>query len=319
MDFRQLQYVLAIAREGTIVQAAKSLYLSQPSLTKFLQNLEGEIGVPLFYRAGKQYRLTYAGERYVATAEKILGLKSQLDRELLEIVQQNVGMLRTAFPLVRGMYILPRVLPRFHKQYPNVKVQVQEVSSKLLEGLLLQGDIDLAFFSHPIENGGIGFEPIITEEYVLILSPEHPLAGEGRPREGCRYPWIDIRRFEKEDFIILEGGQRSKAIAEGIFRMYGMTPNVVLTLRNLSTVIQMVNAGYGYSFVLESHALNTPLEQRPLCFSIGEPCITLSTVAAFRQGGYHPQYEKDFIQMVKEFYWGGETAPRPMCGLGSPQ
>ncbi len=58
MDFRQLQYVLAIAREGTILQAAKVLYISQPSLTKFLQGLEKEIGVPLFYRAGKRYRLT---------------------------------------------------------------------------------------------------------------------------------------------------------------------------------------------------------------------------------------------------------------------
>ena len=61
MDFRDLNYVIALARYGTIVTAAKSLYISQPSLTKFLHNLEHDVGVPLFNRVGKQYQLTYAG------------------------------------------------------------------------------------------------------------------------------------------------------------------------------------------------------------------------------------------------------------------
>ena len=153
-----------------------------------------------------------------------------------------------------------------------------------------------------MENPGIAFEPIKEEEFVLILSPKHPLAKEGVVRKGCKYPWLDVRRFKNEDFIGLEGSQRSKDIAESIFSDYGMKPNVLLTLRNLSTLVQLVAAGYGFSFVLESHVRNTPEQQRPLCFSIGEPCITFTTVAAFRKGSYHPQYERDFIQMVKELY-----------------
>ena len=302
MDFRQLQYVLAIAREGTILQAAKALYISQPSLTKFLQGLEKEIGVPLFYRAGKRYRLTYAGERYVSTARRIMDLKTQLDRELLGIIRKDVGVLRVGFPLVRGSYILPYVLPRFHKSYPNIRVQVQEVDSKLLEPLLLQGDIDLAFFSHAGSDPAIEYTPIALEEYVLIISPRHPLAGEGIRREGCRYPWLDLRRFAGEDFVMLEGSQNSREIMEGVFHSYSISPNIALTLRNLSTLMQMVKAGYGFSFVLETHVLQTPLEQRPLCFSMGESSITMTSVAASRRGVYYPHYKKDFVDMVQEFY-----------------
>ena len=175
MDFRDLNYVIALARYGTIVTAAKSLYISQPSLTKFLQNLEHDVGVPLFNRVGKQYQLTYAGKRYVEKAERILDLKRQLDREMAEIAREDQGLLRVAFPLVRGSYILPNVLPAFHQLHPHVRVEVQEMDSSRLQSMLLQGDIDLAIFSQREIDSRLHYEPIAEEEYVLILPPGHPL------------------------------------------------------------------------------------------------------------------------------------------------
>ncbi len=109
---------------------------------------------------------------------------------------------------------------------------------------------------------------------------------------------------------MLEGSQNSREIMEGVFHSYGIHPNVALTLRNLSTLMQMVTAGYGFSFVLETHVLNTPKEQRPCFFSMGESSITMTTIAACRKGAYHPHYERAFVELVKEFY---RTAlgPRP--------
>ena len=75
MDFRDLSYVLAIAKTQNITKAADSLYVTQPTLTKFLQNLEKEMGQKLFRKLGNRFVLTYAGERYVAKATEILNLK----------------------------------------------------------------------------------------------------------------------------------------------------------------------------------------------------------------------------------------------------
>ena len=83
MDFRDLSYVLAIAKTQNITKAADSLYVTQPTLTKFLQNLEKEMGQKLFRKLGNRFVLTYAGERYVAKATEILNLKLILGQILI--------------------------------------------------------------------------------------------------------------------------------------------------------------------------------------------------------------------------------------------
>ena len=98
MDFRELSYITAIAKYQNITKAAESLYISQPTLSKFLKALEEDIGLKLFRRLGNRYVLTHAGECYLQKAEQILQLKNELDLELADIMKRDVGVLRVAFP-----------------------------------------------------------------------------------------------------------------------------------------------------------------------------------------------------------------------------
>ena len=91
MDFRELSYVLAIAKYQNITKAADALYITQPTLTKFLQSLESQMGQKLFRKLGRRFVLTYAGERYVARATEILNLKKELDQEMNDIIKNNHG------------------------------------------------------------------------------------------------------------------------------------------------------------------------------------------------------------------------------------
>ena len=102
MDFKDLSYVIAIAKTQNITKAADMLYVTQPTLTKFLQNLEREMGQKLFKKLGNRFVLTYAGERYVAKATEILNLKKELDQEMGDIIRQNAGLLKIAFPTMRA-------------------------------------------------------------------------------------------------------------------------------------------------------------------------------------------------------------------------
>ncbi|MFQ9649027.1 MAG: LysR family transcriptional regulator [Enterocloster sp.] len=88
MDFRELNYVLAIEKYHNITKAAESLYVSQPTLSKFLANLEHDLGQKLFRKLGNKYILTFAGQKYVDTAREILLLKSNLDIELADILKK---------------------------------------------------------------------------------------------------------------------------------------------------------------------------------------------------------------------------------------
>ena len=105
MDFREMTYVIAIARHQSVSKAANELYVSQPTLSKFVQNLEKELGQPLFKRLGKKFVLTYAGERYVEYAKNILNAKKELDNELSDIMKYDIGELADRLPLYpRGLH-----------------------------------------------------------------------------------------------------------------------------------------------------------------------------------------------------------------------
>ncbi len=301
MDFRELNYVTAIAKYQSITKAAQSLFITQPTLTKFLQDIDMEYGQPLFRKLGNKFFLTYAGQIYIETASQILELKKQLDNELDDIIKRDVGVLKIAFPNVRGTYILPKVLPAFREMYPNVNLTVWDQDSMTLENMMVRGEVDLSFFNLPIESKDISFESINDEEFVLILSPEHPLAGEGVAREGCKYPWIDLRRFKNDSFILQNNNQRSRANAEKLLKESGITPNVVLSLRNIMASARLVAENYGVGFITETHFKNMSFDKKPVCFSVGNPSTILTFVAAWRKCNYLPRYTQDFIKIVKKF------------------
>ena len=90
MDFKDLNYMVAIAKFQNITKAADSLCLTQPTLTKFLQNIERDLGQKLFSRVGNKFVLTYAGDCYLRKAKEMLALKKELDQELSDIITAKV-------------------------------------------------------------------------------------------------------------------------------------------------------------------------------------------------------------------------------------
>lgn len=299
MDFREMTYVIAIAKHQSVSKAANELYVSQPTLSKFVQNLEKELGQPLFKRLGKKFVLTYAGERYVEYAKNILNAKKELDNELSDIMKYDIGELRIAFPSTRGVYMLPCTLPIFEKLYPRVRLYVHEADSGQLESLLLDGSIDLAFFTLPLQSPELDYMEISREEVVLAMSPDHPLAKTGVKRDGCRYPWIDLKTAAGERFILQKSDQRTRKTADQLFKNAGISPENILEIRNIQASVQLAARGYGVTFVGETHLKHIPCS--PAVFSVGSPCTTTSFVAAFRKGVYMSSYMRAYIRVVKEF------------------
>ena len=301
MDFRELQYIAAIARHQNISKAARELGVSQPTLSKFVQAAERQLGQPLFQKLGHRFLLTYAGEKYLTKAKLILSLKKELDQEMGEITQRNEGELRIAFPIMRGTYMLPCTLPVFREKYPHVRVSVQEANSSVLEGMVLEGSVDLAFFTLPIRHPDVVYEVIKREEVVLVTSADHPHAALGASRTDCRYPWMDLQRLREERFILQKEGQRTRQIADELFQRARIEPRVALEARNIVATVCLAASGYGVTLVGDSHLKHIRTDRPPVCFSVGEPCTQTSFVAAYRRDAYLPKYAKDYIAIVREF------------------
>lgn len=300
MNFRELEYVTAIARHKNISHAAESLHISQPTLTKFLQNLEKQHGQPLFKKMGRKTLPTYAGERYVERARQMLDIHNQLQRELADIIKDNIGELKIALPSMRSTYMLPLVLPLFKAEYPNVTIKVHEADSIVLEDMLLRGEIDIAFFNLPVKSDKLAYSVLCSEEIVLLMSREHPLAQYAENRPECAHPWIDIRRFCDTLFIIQKPDQRMRKVAARIFHQEEMQPASVLELRNITAGAQLAARGYGVCLVDHAHLQHIALPDTAACFSIGQPHTYVDFAVAWRQGVYLPEYAHALIEIVKK-------------------
>ena len=173
MDEKDCELIEMLWETRNITKAADSLYITQPTLTKFIQHLEADMGQKLFKKLGNKFTLTYAGQRYVAKATEILNIKKELDQEMNDIVRSNVGVLKVAFPVMRGTYMLPCTLPIFNSLYPNVHLDIMEENSGVLESMILSGETDLAFFNLPVKSPDIEWQIISHEEIVLIMPEDH--------------------------------------------------------------------------------------------------------------------------------------------------
>lgn len=304
MDFREISFVNAIAKYQNITKAAEALYITQPALSKFLISLEKDLGLKLFRKAGNKYILTYAGERYLDAAKKILDIKSSLDAELADIIKRDVGVLNIGMPTMRCTYMLPKTLPEFEKFYPNVKINLFEGNSSLIDKRLIEGEIELAFYSKPNEiNPLLEYETLANEELLICTCKNHKLKDLAFYNPSSPYPKIKLSLLKNERLILLSAQQRTGQISRYYLQKSGTKFENVLYIENMPAVMDLVEAGYGVAFIFESHLRYHVYNSGGIDgYSFGNPKVTSDFVAAYRKNMYLPAYARKFIEVSKQLY-----------------
>lgn len=228
MNMKQALYFKTIAQYGTITAAAKQLYISQPSLSQTLRQIEDEVGTPLFDRSTSPFHLTYAGERYLKAVEAMLDIETRLKEEIESIRRDDGGRLRLGISVTRAMQVLPDVIPIFTKAYPNVTIELTEAASASLEGLLQKGQIDLALAALEANEANIAYELIEKESIGILAGNDSQLAQlvpSGTP--------ISLEMVEKEAFVSLDTSHSSRIIQDRLFRRYNIRPKILLETSSL--------------------------------------------------------------------------------------
>lgn len=264
MNLKQARYFKTIAQCGSITAAAQRLYISQPSLSQTLRQIEEEAGVPLFNRSGYPFRLTYAGEKYLKAAETMLEIDERLSAEMENIRHENGGCLRLGISVTRAMQVLPDVLPIFTKEYPHVSIDLTESASANLEELLQKGTIDLALAAtEPAEDDSIAYE-LIEKEAIGILAGKDSMIARRLP-SGTP---ISLKDVEKERFVRLDASHSSRIIQDRLFRKHNFLPNILLESGMLevgrrvalkSGACMLLPDVYADSFVFQSGGAFYPL------------------------------------------------------------
>lgn len=222
MNTRHAQLVLAVVREGSFTAAAKSLFITQPTLSHQIRQIEEQLGSPIFVRSKTAIELTPAGHVYVQAARRILQIETQMNEALGALSGTSEGILRLGLPAQRADELLPQVLTDFYALYPNVRIEALTAQQQELERMLLGGELHMTLLSGEADNPQLEYQLIASDEVVLLASKKTELAQ--RIPSGST---ISLRECAEERFVLPADNLHFSRAYDELLSQVGVTPNIV--------------------------------------------------------------------------------------------
>ena len=245
MELRHLRYFCAVAKELNIGRAASALNISQPPLTRQIQQLEELLGAQLFKRSVKGVELTEAGRTLYAEAKNILGLVELASERTQRAAQGLIGRLDIGI-FGSGMFdVVPRVLLRFRQAFPDVKVVLHTLDKAEQVEALRERRITIGFNRVVPNFAGIASQVVMWERLVVGLHQSNPLAS----RES-----LSLRDLADQPFVLFPAVARPN-FTDFIYNQcqkHGFTPQVEQVVGDAVTGVALVASGFGACIVPES-------------------------------------------------------------------
>ncbi|MBE0390852.1 LysR family transcriptional regulator [Flavobacterium sp. PL002] len=174
MDFR-LKVFLTVANRLSFTKAATELYITQPAVSKHIQELEEEYKIKLFDRNGSKISLTQAGLLLLSHAKNVFEIYREIDFDMSTLIQEQRGLLRIGASTTISQYIIPPVLARFHQKLQDVKVTLRNGNTEQIEKALLDKEIEIGIVEGQSKNQAIKYIPFLKDELVLVCKRDHVL------------------------------------------------------------------------------------------------------------------------------------------------
>lgn len=285
MELRQLQYFLAVAEELNFSRAAERLRITQPPLSLQIQNLEKELGIPLFYRNNRHVELTDAGRVFFDEVCRIFDSLHRAIENAQRTHHGEIGTLKVGFVGSATYDILPAVLREFRTLYPDVQVHLFEMSTPVQIQALRDKEIDIGVLRPPVHSDALCTKIVSTIPCVLAVPKQHPLL----EREN-----ISLSDLSPYPFVML-----SRKTWAGLYNEILALCNPIIQQEALEfqTVIGLVAAGLGIAVVPQS-AMNLHT-QHVVYLDLNNQLPSASMGVSWRRNNQSPLV-KAFIEIAKE-------------------
>jgi len=242
MDIRTLRYFVEVVRQQSFTRAAEKLFVTQPTISKMLKNLEDELNSTLLIRDGRKLLLTDTGQVVFERGLVILDEFRQLEAELTDINHLNKGQLRLGIPPMVGM-MMAGPISLFRQRYPGVELKVSEFGGLTVQQAVMNGELDLAMTAVPIEEeSGLATLPLFSHPLCVLV----PRSGEWleqtsvSPQQLGAHPLL----IYNEDFSL------SRQLMQ-LFTRHNVTPRIAVRSGQWDFLAAMVQAGVGVAILPE--------------------------------------------------------------------
>jgi len=241
MEFAALQAFVEVAAHASFSEAAESLYLTQPAVSKRVAQLEAELGTRLFDRIGRRVSLTAAGSALLPQAKRLLNDARELRRMAGDLSGEVGGRLLMGTSHHIGLHRLPAPLKRFTTDYPEVELDIRFMDSEAACRAVETGDLELAIVTLPPDSPpNLSLKVIWDDPLAFMVGLEHPLA------ERERVALEDLLAYP----AVLPGNTTyTRGILERAVRMRGLPLNVAMATNYLETLHMLVATGLGWSLL----------------------------------------------------------------------
>ena len=290
MTLTELRYIVAVAETRHFGRAAERCFVSQPSLSAAVKNLEEELGVQLFERGKRGVLLTETGEQIVAQAHRALEEAERVKTVARQGRDPLKGVLRLGIIHTIAPYLLPDLVGALRRSAPDMPLDVEENTTATLDRMLKAGELEAVILALPYEGPGIETVPLYEEKFSVVAPAKHALA---------RKKVIAVEELDAGELLLLPVGHCFRDQVLDACHEFSRPPEAGRQGNSLETLRSMVASGLGVS-VLPATAL-TPRYASALVKTVAfsSPCPVRRVALASRRGFHRPAALEKLVAAVK--------------------
>ncbi|WP_420387558.1 LysR substrate-binding domain-containing protein [Roseivirga sp.] len=242
MELRHLRYFLTLGKELHFAKAADRLFITQPALTKQIQQLEEDLQVKLLDRTKRNVKLTEAGRYFLDEAEYVLNHLDKVTEATRRKAEGQEGEVRVGFVGSAMQHIIPELLEKLHAQYPGIHTSLQELNNKDQLEALLHDKLDIAFVRLETVPNELEKQVVFEDAFSLVVSKKHPIGKAG---------FKSLAQFSKEQFILFSNDYSQEYYDNimSIFTDHGFKPKVSHRSVQANSIFRLVERQLGVAIV----------------------------------------------------------------------
>lgn len=301
MNYRQLQYAVALSQVRNFSQVAEQLNISQPALSKQILALEQDLGVRLFDRSTTPLSLTPAGEHFLSEARELISLEDRLRRDMEYFRTGERGRLTIGVSPFRCLYYMPSIVKALRDRFPGLQVILREGNSEQLHKYALEGQVDLSITTLPVDDTLLDIRHLEPEK-ILLAVPKSMLALLAKTPASCEdgYPTVDLADCEKLPFVVLGQNQILRNLFEKLCSKANIHPQIVVEAVGIATAWSMAQAGVGATILPIQFTQGLQVGQDTVLFSVKNSGTPRQPVIITRKGQLLSQYAQCAIELLSK-------------------
>ncbi len=237
-----LKVFVTVAEKRSFSRAAEELHMTQPAVSQYIRTLEENMGTRLLDRTNKYVRLNKAGEIVYHHAIEINGLYTRMQNLLGDLTNKASGPLTVGASYTFGEYILPHIIAKMIKLYPDIQPTITIGNTAKIASLVLSHQLDVGIVEGHFKNEQqLQIEEFAEDYIVVVASPEHPF--------GNRNGDVTMMELEKQTWILREEGSGTREAAEKAFQHFHISPESIMSFSSTQPIKEAVEAGLGISML----------------------------------------------------------------------